>query len=260
LADTLQASIQFAFRFTFGMAFGLGVMPLNLVRRGFLPAMFWSLLGLQAVVAAAVLLNPGPTGNASAVVTLAALIAVLCGAGLWAARGARPGLIAGVPYLLAFLALVAAIPAMAWRGPRTGVGVILVMADVVSSGVLLGVLMTLLFLGQWYLSTPNMKLIPWRQFVQLIGTAAAARTALVLFGLVVQVRSAEAIASLLLVYLVFRWLCCVLGVVMLVLLTREMRVAGDSVGGIGRWHAGLLLVFLGELVSQVAPVDMLYPL
>ena len=156
--------------------------------------------------------------------------------------------------------LVAAALATPWHDATTGMGVLLAFLDLGSSGLLLGVTLSAMFLGHWYLNTPTMELLPLKRLVILMGVAVGIRTVVSGMGLALQAWSTAPVDSVFWIFVAFRWLSGLLGAFMMALMTWYTLKVPNTQSATGILYAGVILTFIGELTSQFLSVDALYPL
>lgn len=250
------------FRLTFGVAVAMSLTPARLVTSGFFRVHMWVLIGVNTF--AALIVYSGRAAleqmliSWSAVFTLAIATAVLSYAGsvLWLYEKARPG--AAVLYAVGCVGLVTALLATPWAPRTSGVGIALAILDLASSGLLLGVTLSAMFLGHWYLNTPTMELVPLRRLVAWMGAAIGVRSVLCLLGLVLLADAATLPVALWL-WIALRWLSGLLGTLAIAWMTWLTLKVPNTQSATGLLYAGVMLAFMGELLSQIVSVDRLYP-
>lgn len=252
--------VQFVFRLTFGMALAMAATPSSLVTAGFYRVHLWVLMGLNTFASLALFStlssDQGPLRVAFGVaigVTLASYV----GAVIWLYERRRAGLIV----LLMVMAggLVGALLSTRWElfASRW-----LAIADVLSSGLIMGTVMTAMLLGHWYLNTPTMQLMPLERLVRWSGAATALRIGVCLAGAAAFIASGQAsnAAPLLWTFVAFRWLAGLLGVGLMVYMTRQTLKVPNTQSATGILYAAVILVFLGELISQMLAADAHHPM
>ena len=131
------------------------------------------------------------------------------------------------------------------------------MADLLSSGLLLGATLAAMFLGHWYLNTPGMKLLPLQRLVILMMVAVAVRSAVCAFSIYLQLVYGDNLTFLAWAFIALRWLSGLLGTLMLGVLTWQTLKIPNTQSATGILYAGVLLTFIGELTSQLLSVDAL---
>lgn len=250
--------VQFVFRLSFGVAIAMGVTPSKLVTSGFYRVHLWVLMGLHTVAALVVLSNGQSFQYHSAVVTLAIGLAIasFVGAGIWLYENARLGVpalyLVGLGSLLA--AALATNPTVQLSGRSAG----LLMVDLISSGLVLGITLAAMFLGHWYLNTPTMQLVPLKRLVLLMSSAIVARSILCAIGLAIQIGNDQ--AGPIMMFLALRWLSGLIGTLVLARLTWLTLRVPNTQSATGILYAIVILTFIGELTSMLLSVDGLYPL
>jgi hypothetical protein len=258
-----QVLAQFACRLTFGVALAMAVTPPRLVTAGFYRIHLWVLLGVNTFAALVVysfhdrfvhlladwklLLGLG--------IALAA--ASYLGSVIWLYEAARAG--TTVLFGIAVLGLVAGATATPWDPQMTQTGIALALLDLLAGGLLLGVTMAGMFLGHWYLNTPTMELVPLRRLVVLMIVAIALRSLVSGTGLVAVISSGPTLPAVFWIFIGFRWLSGILGTLCMAIMAWYTLKVPNTQSATGILYAGVILAFLGELVSQLLSVGLLYP-
>lgn len=255
--------LQFVFRVTFGVALAMAITPPKWVTSGFYKVHLWVLMGFNTLAALCVYTQwEGLAERFTYVpfvfglsVALAAVSYV--GAIVWLYERITAGQITLV--LVAAGGIVAAALATPWQEATTAVGIGLAFADLASSGLLLGVTLSAMFLGHWYLNTPTMELLPLRRLVVLMAIAVVIRTLVSGTGLILQTRSTAPLETVFWIFIGLRWLSGILGAFMMALMTWYTLKIPNTQSATGILYAGVILTFIGELTSQFLSVDTLYP-
>jgi hypothetical protein len=258
-----QVLVQFVFRLTFGMSLAMALTPARLVTSGYFRVHLWVLMGLNTFAALAA--YSGREGleqtlvSGTTLFTLAILLAAGCYVGgvFWLYERARAG--QRILFFISGLALLAALAATPWRATRP-LAYPLVVLDLVTAGWLMGVTMAGMLLGHWYLNTPTMQLIPLQRLVRWMTWAILARAAVGALGLAFCLATAFTGTSLFGWMVGFRWLSGLLGALLMAILTWYTLKIPNTQSATGILYAGVILVFLGELVSQLLSMDAPFPL
>jgi hypothetical protein len=135
-------------------------------------------------------------------------------------------------------------------------------ADRVTGGLLLGMVTTAMLLGHWYLNTPTMKLEPLRRLVVLLGVAVILRTLVSGSGAGLEYASHGSSGGLpqsWTMFLTLRWLAGILGVLIMAIMTWQTLKIPNTQSATGILYAGVILAFIGELVSQLLSAQGTYP-
>lgn len=251
--------IQFVFRLTFGIAVSMAVTPARLVTSGFYRVHLWVLMGLNTFAALVVFSSPLRLDDRAASLTLAIVLAVVSyiGAVLWLYDAKRFGVIA--LWLVAGLAVTAALLATPWKAATGGGGCTLAALNVLSGGMLLGLTITAMFLGHWYLNAPGMQLVPLKRLVLGMAAVAIARMLISGIGAGLHISAATELATSFWIFLAFRWLTGLLGLLLMAKLTWETLKIPNTQSATGILYAGVILAFLGELSSQLLSVETRFP-
>ena len=260
----LVVLIQFVFRVTFGVAFAMGISSSKAVSSGFFRVHLWVLMGLNTLAALCIYTQreslQAKFDHVSVVLGLAIGLAVLSyfGAVFWLYEKSGAG--KSVLFLVMFAGWLAAALATHWKTADKSVEVALAFLDVTSSGLLLGVTLSAMFLGHWYLNTPTMDLRPLKRLVLLLAAAVLFRAFVNGAGLVLQVGSTNALTTAFWIFVALRWLSGLLGVFILSLLTWYTLKIPNTQSATGILYAGVILAFIGELTSQFLTADASYPI
>ncbi len=255
--------IQFLLRLSFGVAVAIVVVPARLVSSGFYRIQLWVLMGVNTLAALVTFSGRASLAESLAnwqlVMVLAIATALLCyvGSVLWLFE--RRDAAAVALYGVAFASLLNAILATPWANRTTGLGISLAMVDLASGGILLGATIAAMLLGHWYLNTPKMELFPLRRLVLFMGCAIAARTLLCAVGLALELNASQVLPTAFWIFIGFRWLAGLLGTATMAWLAWLTLRVPNTQSATGILYSGVILAFLGELVSQLLSVDLLYP-
>jgi hypothetical protein len=195
---------------------------------------------------------------ASGLLAAAITIAVLSylGAALWLYESKK----LGTATLLAvdIAALAASFWTITWNTITPSVR-LLWAADAVSSGLLIGVTLTAMLLGHWYLNSPGMQLQPLKRLVLLIGCALLLRACVNGTGLYLVATGAAADTTFY-IFVSFRWLAGIVGTLVMTTMTWYTLKIPNTQSATGILYAGVIVCFLGELTSQLLSANTQYPL
>ncbi len=259
-----QLLIQFVFRLTFGVALAMAITPSKHVSSGFYRVHLWVLMGMNTFAALAMysqseaLTDVLSNWRIPFGLAIGLIVMTYFGSVVWLYEKADLG--TAMIVLVAGGALVGAAFATPWAGTKTPTGITLAMLDLASSGVLMGVTLSAMFLGHWYLNTPTMELLPLKRLVIFMTCAIIARTFVSGTGLAMQASSEQPLDTVFWIFVTFRWLSGLLGTFTLALMTWYTLKVPNTQSATGILYAGVILAFLGELTSLLLSVDYLYPL
>jgi len=253
--------VQFVFRVSFGIALSMSITPHRLVTSGYYRVHSWVLMGMHT--AAALALFSGRDAFAASPVSwqlvfaLAIVLAIgsYVGSICWLYENAKAGQATLV--LITILSAAAAFLGAPWPDGLNGARLVAAMADLLSSGLLLGSILAAMFLGHWYLNTPGMQLVPLKRLVLLMIVAVAIRTAVCGFSIVLHLRYGEQLTFITWVFIAMRWLSGLLGTLMLGILTWQTLKIPNTQSATGILYAGVIVTFIGELTSQLLAVNAL---
>lgn len=264
-----QILVQYIDRLTFGVALAMGLTPPRLVTSGFYRVHCWMLMGLQTVAALALFSNwasfhEGPGGAAwlfglSIALTIASYVAAV----FWLYEARRLGVAALL--VIAAISLLAALLATSWvaqvGSDRLGwPHVFLRMLDLITGGMLVGLTLTAMLLGHWYLNAPGMQLAPLRWLVAGLLAAVAVRMVVGATGLALSVAEAGPPRGVFWSFIAVRWIFGLVGVAVLGVMTWWSLRVPNTQSATGILYAAFVLVSIGELTSLILSVDRLYPL
>jgi hypothetical protein len=254
--------VDFLFRLTFGVAVAMALTPSRWVTSGFFRVHLWMLLGVQTLAALAAYSGDAWPFRLAAVGAIASYV----GAVIWMYERRLPGKTAIV--LVALCALVGVITAIMPPDSSPGGNEIeiaaLLVADRIASGLLLGFVTASMLLGHWYLNTPTMKLEPLKRLIIFVAIAALARMGLCALGVWLEYDRHIAGTNLMPLttwglFLALRWLSGLIGVLFLAWLTWQTLKIPNTQSATGILYAAVVLVFIGELTSQLLSAQSLYP-
>ena len=251
--------LQFIFRLSLGIAVAMAVTPSKDVTSGFFRVHLWVILGLCtfATLIAFSLGNPLLSTKSAATAAIASAVCSYIGSVVWIYEKRVTGLV----FLLlvaatTFWGCLVALPVeqqtdvMQWR---------VAIVDSVSAAVLIGMTITAMFLGHWYLNTPTMKLGPLRALILFMASAAVARLLFCGGGLAATLIYSEPMNTSFAALLVLRWASGLIGLLVLSGMTWQTLKIPNTQSATGILYAGVILAFIGELTSQLLSVDTLYP-
>lgn len=254
-----QMLATFVFRLSFGTAIAMVMTPPSLVSSGFYRVHLWMLMGFNTFVALAVGGQDFAHQRTVLGLSIAAAIVSYVGAVIWMYERRAAGLIAiGVVALLDLIAACyVAFPSMtgSWLLHNGG------LVDIISSGLVLGFVMTAMLLGHWYLNTPSMQLGPIKRLMIAIAVALLVRTLVCGLGLGADLTQNEldrnfgwwGLLSL-------RWLSGPIGITGLAWMTWQTLKIPNTQSATGILYVAVMFSFLGELSSQLLAAKAIYPL
>ena len=253
--------MPFAFRLTFGVGLAMRLIVSPTVSNGFFRVNLWILLGINTF-AGLVLYGEITSRNQNyayrfATMTLTVILLVTCylGSVCWLYQWRRVGKMA-LTFIVAS-AIAAAILTMPQHF-HTSFHVILGLLDVVSSGFVLGSMLSAMLLGHWYLNTPSMELTPLNRLVLFILIATALRVLVCGTGSVLLILESS-ISTLGATWLAFRWLAGLLGPLAIAWFTRLTLRVPNTQSATGLLYAGVIVTFMGELIAAMVSAESQYP-
>ena len=143
--------------------------------------------------------------------------------------------------------------------PQDPGGVVLTFLDLVTGGGLLGATLTAMFLGHWYLNTPTMQLAPLRRLVIWMAVMLLARAGVCGLGAFWQAHEVVDVSAMFWAFVGLRWLAGLLGTGWIAWLTWLTLKIPNTQSATGLLYAAVVMVFIGELTSQLLTLDAAYP-
>jgi hypothetical protein len=257
LVDTLWPTlVQFMLRLSFGLALAMSLTPSRWVTSGFYRVHLWVVMGLATFTSLAVYTywnSYAAAGISPAILfTLAIGLAVssYIGAIVWMYEQSKLGLT--FLYTTAGFAVAAGLWSMTWPALPWLKG--LHALNWCSSGIAMGLLLAAMFLGHWYLNWPGMKLEPLKRLVLFGATALGGRALLAILALALAFSTAESLAGWSTItwsLWTFRWLAGIIGPSIMCYMTWQILKIPNTQSATGVLYAAVILVFLGELTSQL---------
>ncbi len=250
---------QFIFRLSFGVAVAMAVTPSRFVTSGFYRVHLWVVMGLNTFAALAVYSAADyPNQTKVMVLVIGATVGSFIGSVLWLYENRFFGGLA--LYFVALMSLAAAFLAIDVPASAPEQNIMLMMADLISGGLLLGVTLSAMLLGHWYLNTPTMELLPLKRLVMLMAAAIIARTILCGMCLVYHLQAEGSPEFNIWAFLALRWLSGFIGTLALAWMAWLTLKVPNTQSATGILYASVILAFMGELTSKLLSVDKLYPL
>lgn len=264
MADLWRVLIEFIFRVTFGVALSMAITPPKLVTSGYYRVHLWVLMGFNTFAAVIAYSNRSQldelVGTPGWLLGLALSLtaASYLGGAIWLCERATLGrrMLVGITCA----ALVASCLATPWSRLSSPLASGLACGDLVSGGLIMGSILAAMFLGHWYLNTPTMELLPLKRLVVLIAVAVAARMVTSGVGLALHLGATDAPTTEFWAFVALRWLAGLIGTLAMAWLTWETLKVPNTQSATGLLYAGVILVFIGELTSQLLSVGAAYPL
>lgn len=243
--------VDFLCRFGWGLAAALVVTPATLVPAGFFRTNLLVVLGLATFAA---LLGGRAMPAAAWMLPAAAAVAAWLGSIAWFAERTRGGKLFCAATAALLAAATVAIHAPRWQ---TGAGVRDAAAALLS-GLVTGLTVHCMLLGHWYLNAPGMRVDVLRRLIDAAlvvwavqCAAVAAATALGTSAQVATAGGGAAAGATTLALLSLRWLAGLVGLPVLLWLSRETLAIPNTQSATGILYVACLAAILGELTGQL---------
>jgi hypothetical protein len=245
---------EFVFRLGFGLALAMSVTPSSRVTSGFFRNHLYVLLGINVL---ATLATMAESERYLLWPPLAAAVVSYGGAVAWLYEKPRLG--------TAALIVVAGLDlAGSWLNqlPASDASPLIRLLgalDPASSGLVLGSTIAAMFLGHWYLNTPTMELAPLRRSLKLMAASLVLRVAVAAGGLVAIAFYGDA-SSLNPPLVALRWLAGLAAMAGVIWMTWQTLKIPNTQSATGILYVGVILSFLGELVSLLLSHNSRFPI
>ena len=270
-----QLLADFLFRLTFGVAAAMTGISSKDVSSGFFRVHLWVLLGLQTLAAlctASTKRPPYPEGSqppfsfvssdlathAPFLLAIAGAVASYIGSVLWLYERQRLGKF--VIHIVANCAIAALVIPILYSPTQ---GFLLRISDCVIGGRVLGITVTSMLLGHWYLNTPTMKLEPLKQLLMWLAIFLVVRMVFCAVGVSLELADANMPprpANVWFLYVVFRWVFGLGGVLALTGLAWLTLRIPNTQSATGILYTAVALAIIGELTSRLLSVPTHFPI
>jgi hypothetical protein len=262
-----QTLVEFLCRLTMGVALAMALIPARWVTSGFFRVHLWVLMGLQTFAALALWSLAGGSqaqGNLVVWQVSAAVVAAVVsylGAVIWMYEASAAGKVALA--IVATAALVSCVaPFLVARSDLMLPAFRLL--EIISGGLVLGLVTTAMLLGHWYLNTPTMRLDPLRRLLVLLAAAILVRMIISGIGAGLEANrlsaTAAGISTSWLLFIALRWFAGLLMPLLLTYLTWQTLKIPNTQSATGILYAGVIVVFIGELCAQILSLAAAFPL
>lgn len=265
-----QTLVEFLCRLTFGVAVAMALLPARWVTSGFFRVHLWVLMGVQTFAALALWSLSSEDARYQQVMNwqvAAAVVAAVVsyvGAVIWMYEASTLGKIAlAIVAAAAFVAAIASTAfAPSWVPGRMSANLRAV--EIISGGLVAGLITAAMLLGHWYLNTPTMRLDPLKRLLQLLLAAIAIRIVIGAIGAWLMANRlsnlAEGITTAWVLFMSLRWIAGLILPLVLTYLTWQTLKIPNTQSATGILYAGVILVFIGELCAQMLSVSAPFPL
>ncbi|QDU30516.1 hypothetical protein ETAA8_56610 [Anatilimnocola aggregata] len=251
------------------------LIPAQWVTSGFFRVHLWVLMGLQTFAALALwsLRAGSPAGEGvvfwQVVAAVIAAVVSYLGAVIWMyeARSAGKAALIIVAAAAFFICLA---PSAMSPGATTSVTAAPIVSpgiktvEVLSGGLLVGLITTAMLLGHWYLNTPTMKLEPLQRLLVYLAIAILVRMVISVIGTSCEaarlLQTSGGLQTSWLVFISLRWFAGLLLPLLLTYLTWQTLKIPNTQSATGILYAGVILVFIGELAAQMLSAATSFPL
>jgi hypothetical protein len=255
--------IQFLLRLSFGMAAGMTLVSSRQVTSGYFRNNLYVVLGMAALAA----LLSRAVAAAALPWALAAAVLSYVGAVCWLYEKPRAGkalmAVASAAALAGALVAVSEPTATASDAASTSneapLAAVLRVAQIVASGLLLGVTMAAMLLGHWYLNSPGMELGPLKRLIWALAAAVAFAAVVGGIGLALEA-SRHVLSTQDWLFVCLRWSFGIVGVAGLAWMARRTLDVPNTQSATGILYVAVIGVFVGETMSLLLSAGSEYPI
>jgi hypothetical protein len=238
---------QFLLRLAFGLAFGMAITSPRKVFSGFYRNHLYVTLGLATLATLAL----ARVSSSAAIVAGAAAAMSYVGAVAWLYDAKRAGI------LLTAAVCVCSLLA-AWLGlPNRDLAH---STELVTSGLVLGVVFAAMLLGHWYLNAPGMELGPLRRLLVAAAVAIAMQMIVVGAGVAAEASSHPTVGIDWLLFLALRWSFGLFGVLGLLWMAWQTLKIPNTQSATGILYVAVIGVFIGELTGLLLSAESTFAL
>lgn len=259
--------LQFVLRLSFGVSLAMAITSPKEVTHGFFKVHLWLIMGLNVfggLVVWTVSDEHLPADSVRLISQSSLLMLVISnailsyvGAVIWLYEKTKPG-----QWILAILTALTLITAYQSSVLPTGSGTthhFALLSDIITSGLVVGSVMTAMLLGHWYLNTPTMNLIPLRKLLWLCVIAIILRAFLSGTGTTLTILNTE-VTNTWWIFTSLRWISGIIGSLGFIYMTFLTLRIPNTQSATGILYAATIVVFIGELTARVLAENVLYPL
>jgi len=245
------------------------------VSSGFFRVHLWVLLGLQTLAAlctasakqpaylesnppAFSFVSSNVAAHAPFVLAIAAAVTSYIASVLWLYERDKLGKLA--IHVVANFAIAALVIPILYSPTQ---GFLLRISDCIVGGRVLGITVTSMLLGHWYLNTPTMKLDPLKNLLMWLAVFVVVRMVFCAVGVSFELTDANMPprpANVWFLYVVFRWVFGFCGVLVLTGLAWLTLRIPNTQSATGILYAAVVLAIIGELTSRLLSVPTAFPI
>lgn len=250
--------VEFLFRLSFGVAAAMAVTPPRHVTSGFYRVHLWVLLGVNTLASLLVMTVSDSMPQSVFLLATATAALAYCGSVVWLYEKVAAGRIVllGMILLSATSTVLVGKAASQENPTLLGWGIV----DGLTGGLAIGFPLTAMFLGHWYLNTPTMNLLPLKRLVRLIVATTLLRAVVCGIAIAFLISESPFTEHVSIAWLSLRWLSGVVGVLLAAGMTWQTLKIPNTQSATGLLYVAVILVFLGELTSQLLSSSVGYPL
>jgi hypothetical protein len=250
--------VEFLLRTSFGLAGAMATVSHRQVSSGYFRNHLYVILGMTALAS---LLSRAVAREALWWSAASATLSYV-GAVLWLYEKPKAGVLALA--IVAGLAFIGAVnvPSGSEGVAASSVGTLtnmLRLAQIATSGSLLGFTLASMLLGHWYLNAPGMELAPLRKLLIAMALASVAHATVCGAGLALEL-STQRFSTQDWLFLTLRWAFGLVGVLVLTVLAWKTLAIPNTQSATGILYVAVIGVFVGETTSLLLSAATAYPL
>lgn len=259
----MEVLIQFLLRLSFGLAFTMSLTSARRVTSGYFRNNFYVLFGGSVIAALACGTSLSPSRVPLALPILCAVAAYL-GSAIWLYE--RPLAGKGALVVTALLFLATAVWLQLSREPFQSapsvraLDVAVELADVVTSGALLGGVVAAMLLGHWFLNSPGMPIASLKFLNRVVVAAVLLRMIVPGLGIWRLMSQESPWQTTNTVFLATRWMAGLLGTAALTIMSQRTLDVPNTQSATGILYVAVITAFLGELAALPLSREFGFPL
>jgi hypothetical protein len=247
---------QFLLRVSFGLSAGMLLVSPRQVSSGYFRNHLYVVLGMSSLAALVSRAATPPAFWWAVAAALASYVGAVC----WLYEKLRAG--RAVLATTAAVALVAALRAGRCAAGATATpsgAQFLWPAQIVTSGMLLGLTMAAMLLGHWYLNAPGMELKPLRRLLAAMGVAVALHAVVCGWGAWLEL-GVHPPSTQWWLFVTMRWAFGLAGVVVLTWMAWQTLKIPNTQSATGILYVAVIGAFVGETMSLLLSADSQFPI
>lgn len=240
--------IQFLFRASFGLAFGMALTSSKKVTSGYFRNHLFVVLGMQSLAAACIVTSTTDWARSATFwFPVGAVVASYLGSAFWLLERKLAGKV--MLWAAAFCSVAGAWSSLPIEAGQSVMVKLLWWLEPIGSGLVLGLTLAAMLLGHWYLNWPGMELAPLRRLLKWIAAATVFASVVAICGLAIHMKQSESLASNFWMFISIRWVFGLLGVFVTNWMAWKTLEIPNTQSATGLLYVSVIGAFTGELAA-----------